>query len=124
MVLMSSPPLTLKRRGVSAHMGIDEDFNLLSAEDAGQDSLLALEDELQILSIKESQKRHSLLAWRKVADGDKADQEVTRLQAQILLERAKGNEVSKMLESTTNTLRYVAVNRLDPDQWIIFALIG
>jgi len=72
----------------------------------GQDALLSVEEEIRILSLKESQQRHSLSAWQKLPDSVIADQEVTRLQAQILLEKTKGEEVSSMLESTCNTFRY------------------
>ena len=64
-----------------------------------------LEEELHTLSLKENQRRHSLLAWQKVPDSARADEEISRLQAQVVLEKAKGEEVSKMLESTCNALR-------------------
>ena len=67
--------------------------------------MTVLEEELRTSSLKEKQQRHSLLAWQKVPDSASADQEITRLQAQVLLEKAKGEEVSKMLESTCITLR-------------------
>ena len=72
---------------------------------AGQISLTVLEEELRTLSSKENQQGHSLLAWQKVPDSARADEEITRLQAQVLLEKAKGDAVSKMLESTCNALR-------------------
>ena len=78
---------------------------ITSSTNAGQNSWTVLDEELRTLSLKEKKQRHSQLAWQKVPDSDRADQAITRLQAQLLLENAKGEEVSKMLESTCNTFR-------------------
>jgi hypothetical protein len=71
----------------------------------GESSLFALEEDLRVLNLKERQQKHSILKWQKVPESASLDQEITRLQAQILLEKATGEEVSEMLESTGNTFR-------------------